>query len=338
MPPLLPPPAVSSSNPSSVLSTSSSWSSSRPARPKTKVSTCQYKIGRVIGSGTFSVVKEAYHIQTGERFAAKVIPKQLLRGGKVQLLHNEVGILRHLSRGHPNLLQLHDCFETTHNVYLITELVTGGDLFDRLGRKGSFFESEAAVIIHAVVKALAYLHSQQVVHRDIKPENILFRNDRSDADLLIADFGLSVIMGDQNVQALKARCGTTGYMAPEILLHQPYGKPVDMWAVGVTTYLLLSGYLPFEPGYTPSGVPRPEVEDDSERDYAMIDDMFTYGDDLLFEPAGYWAGITPGAKHFIRGLIQTDPERRMTAEMALLHPWLATAATATTVSGQIEDP
>ncbi|KAJ1976599.1 Calcium/calmodulin-dependent protein kinase type I, partial [Dimargaris xerosporica] len=275
------------------------------------VTECPYRLGSVVGTGTYALVREACHIHTKQAFAAKVINKHFVQG-KEHLLRNEVKVLKQISQAHPNLLNLHDCFETKHNVYLITELATGGDLFDRLQSKGSFYESEVIVIIRSVLRGLAYLHQHDIVHRDIKPENILFRQHDDDADLLIADFGLSTIVGQQALLPdLCTRCGTAGYMAPEILAEQAYGKPVDLWAVGVLTYLLLSGYMPFEYGN----------HGESGEDYDLIHEGFDRGT-LYFDPPELWTGISSRAKNFIARLLTLDPTRRMTAEKALNHPWL----------------
>ncbi|KAJ1959431.1 Calcium/calmodulin-dependent protein kinase type I, partial [Dispira parvispora] len=256
----------------------------------------------------------AYHIQTGERYAAKAISKNRVRG-KEHLLRSEVSIMRKISAGHPNILTLHDCFETVKHVYLVTELAEGGDLFSRLSSHNGFSEARVATLIYQILVGLAYLHKQGIVHRDIKPENILFRSRDKDSDLLIADFGLSTLLSDDTTQAPRTKCGTMGYMAPEILLCQSYGRPVDMWAVGVMTYLLLSGYMPFEYGSAT------KLENNID-DYDLICDLLSYGRDLKFEPSNKWARISPGARNFISSLIVIEPERRLTATMALQHPWL----------------
>ncbi|KAJ1651551.1 Calcium/calmodulin-dependent protein kinase type I [Dispira simplex] len=275
---------------------------------------CQYRTGRSLGTGAYCIVKEAYHIHTGERYAAKAIRKSRLRG-KEHLLRSEVSIMRKISAGHPNLLTLHDCFETVKHVYLVTELAEGGDLFSRISSHNGFSEARVATLIYQILVGLAYLHKQGIVHRDIKPENILFRTRDKDSDLLIADFGLSTLLSDDTAQAPRSKCGTMGYMAPEILLCQSYGRPVDMWAVGVMTYLLLSGYMPFDYGSAT------KLENDVD-DYDLICDLLSYGRDLKFEPSNKWARISSGARNFIASLIVIEPERRLTATMALQHPWL----------------
>lgn len=145
--------------------------------------------------------------------------------------------------GHRNILTLVDYFETMNNrrslytlskngpinvsqVYLVTDLALGGELFDRICRKGSYFESDAADLVRAVLSAVAYLHDHGIVHRDLKPENLLFRTPEDNADLLIADFGLSRIMDEEQFHVLTTTCGTPGYMAPEIFKKSGHGKPV----------------------------------------------------------------------------------------------------------------
>ncbi|KAG1441739.1 hypothetical protein G6F56_011352 [Rhizopus delemar] len=206
---------------------------------------CKYKTGRVLGNGTYATVKEAMHIETGKYYAVKIINKKLMEG-REHMIRNEINILKKISQGNRNILSLVDYFETMNNLYLVTDLASGGELFDRICEKGSYFEKDAAHVIRTVCAAVAYLHDNGIVHRDLKPENLLFRERDEDADLLIADFGLSRIMDTDKFHTLKTTCGTPGYMAPEIFKKTGHGKPVDMWAIGVIVYFLLSGYTPFE--------------------------------------------------------------------------------------------
>lgn len=128
--------------------------------------------------------------------------------------------------GHQNILTLVDYFETMNNLYLVVELALGGELFDRICRKGSYYEADAADLVRAILSAVAYLHDHGIVHRDLKPENLLFRTPEDNADLLIADFGLSRIMDEEQFHVLTTTCGTPGYMAPEIFKKTGHGKPV----------------------------------------------------------------------------------------------------------------
>lgn len=207
--------------------------------------------------------------------------------------------------GHQNILTLVDYFETMNNLYLVTDLALGGELFDRICRKGSYYESDAADLIRATLSAVAYLHEHGIVHRDLKPENLLFRTPEDNADLLIADFGLSRIMDEEQFHVLTTTCGTPGYMAPEIFKKTGHGKPVDLWALGVITYFLLCGYTPFD------------RDSDFEEMQAILNA------DYSFSPVEYWRGVSDSAKDFIRRCLTIDPPKRMTAHEALQHPFVA---------------
>lgn len=207
--------------------------------------------------------------------------------------------------GHQNILTLVDYFETMNNLYLVTDLALGGELFDRICRKGSYYESDAADLIRATLSAVAYLHDHGIVHRDLKPENLLFRTPEDNADLLIADFGLSRIMDEEQFHVLTTTCGTPGYMAPEIFKKTGHGKPVDIWAMGVITYFLLCGYTPFD------------------RDTDFEEMQAILNADYSFQPADYWRGVSSHAKDFIRRCLTVDPNRRMTAHEALSHAFVA---------------
>lgn len=220
--------------------------------PPPSVQPCRYKTGKTLGAGSYSVVKECVHIDTGRYYAAKVINKRLM-AGREHMVRNEIAVLKRVSMGHQNILTLVDYFETMNNctccaraefarrapmilscnrkltlvtVYLVTDLALGGELFDRICRKGNYFESDAAELVRATLSAVAYLHDHGIVHRDLKPENLLFRTPEDNADLLIADFGLSRIMDEEQFHVLTTTCGTPGYMAPEIFKKSGHGKPV----------------------------------------------------------------------------------------------------------------
>ncbi|KAJ9130281.1 Calcium calmodulin-dependent protein kinase [Coniochaeta hoffmannii] len=274
----------------------------RPPQPQ--IQPCRYKVGKTLGAGSYSVVKECVHIDTGRYYAAKVINKRLM-AGREHMVRNEIAVLKKVSMGHQNILTLVDYFETMNNLYLVTDLALGGELFDRICRKGSYYESDAADLIRATLSAVAYLHDHGIVHRDLKPENLLFRTPEDNADLLIADFGLSRIMDEEQFHVLTTTCGTPGYMAPEIFKKTGHGKPVDLWALGVITYFLLCGYTPFD------------RDSDFEEMQAILNA------DYSFTPADYWRGVTDGAKDFIRRCLTVDPAKRMTAHEALQHPFVA---------------
>ncbi|TVY68856.1 Calcium/calmodulin-dependent protein kinase cmkB, partial [Lachnellula suecica] len=275
-----------------------------PQDGKPQVQACRYKTGKTLGAGSYSVVKECVHIDTGRYYAAKVINKRLM-AGREHMVRNEIAVLKRVSMGHQNILTLVDYFETLNNLYLVTDLALGGELFDRICRKGSYYESDAADLIRATLSAVAYLHDHGIVHRDLKPENLLFRTPEDNADLLIADFGLSRIMDEEQFHVLTTTCGTPGYMAPEIFKKTGHGKPVDIWAIGVITYFLLCGYTPFD------------------RDSNLEEMQAILVADYSFSPIEYWRGVSLQAREFIKRCLTIDPTQRMTSHEALSHPFVA---------------
>ncbi|KAL7418459.1 Calcium/calmodulin-dependent protein kinase type I [Cryptotrichosporon argae] len=259
---------------------------------------CQYKTGKTLGSGTYAVVKECVHIVTGEYYACKVLNKKFLT------VRNEIAVLKKVSAGHPNIVQLHDFFETSHNLYLVFDLCTGGELFDRICARGSYYETDAANIVRTVTSAVKYLHDQGIVHRDLKPENILFKSKAEDAELMLADFGLSKVLDEENFSILTTTCGVRLLAEPEIFRKAGHGKPVDVWAIGVITYFLLCGYTPFD------------------RDSQFDEMQAICAGDYKFEPAEYWSGVSQTAREFVRACLTIDPTNRPTAAQLLAHPWL----------------
>ncbi|CDO77740.1 hypothetical protein BN946_scf184993.g3 [Trametes cinnabarina] len=244
---------------------------------------CQYRTGKTLGSGTYAIVKEAVHIKTGEYYACKVINKKLMEG-REYMVRNEIAVLKKVSKGHPNVVTLHDYFETAHNLYLVFDLCTGGELFDRICAKGNYYEADAAALVRTIFGAVKYIHECGIVHRDLKPENLLFRTKAEDADIMIADFGLSRVMDEEKLQMLTEICGTPGYMAPEI----------------------------FKKRYTPF-----------DRDTQQQEMEAICAGDYSFEPAEYWENVSETARDFVRACLTVDPTKRPTAAEALQHPWLA---------------
>lgn len=226
--------------------------------------------------------------------------------GREHMVRNEVIVLKRISQGHKNILTLVDYFETSNNLYLITDVARGDELFDRIYNKGSFYESDAVKIIRSIVSGVAYLHSHGIVHRDLKPENLLFRTMDEDSDLLIADFGLSRIIDEEQFRMLTTTCGTPAYMAPEIFKKSGHGKQVDVWAIGVITYFLLCGYTPFD------------------RDTSAEEMQAILSCDYSFEPEEYWTEVSDEARDFISKCLQIDVSKRITAEECLNHPFLNT--------------
>jgi len=265
---------------------------------------CQYRTGKTLGSGTYAIVKEAIHITTGKYYACKVINKKLMEG-REYMVRNEIAVLKKISRGYPNIVTLHDYFETSHNLYLVFDLCTGGELFDRICAKGNYYEADAADLVRTIFQAVTYIHDADIVHRDLKPENLLFRTQAEDADIMIADFGLSRLMDSDKLKVLTEVCGTPGYMAPEIFKKTGHGKAVDVWAMGVITYFLLAGYTPFD------------------RDTQQQETEAIIAGNYKFEPEEYWANVSETARQFVSYCLTVDPNQRPTAKQALQHKWLS---------------
>ncbi|KAJ2860793.1 Calcium/calmodulin-dependent protein kinase type I [Coemansia erecta] len=269
---------------------------------------CKYRTGRVLGRGTYAVVKELVHIETGKRYAGKIISKAHMRGHQ-HIIRNEINILKKLARKHQNIISLVDYFETPHNVYLVMELCSGGELFEHIRCKQVFTEHDAAAIVRQIVEGVCFLHSHGIVHRDLKTENCLVKNKGTgelEPTVAIADFGMARVLAldDNSTRPLTSLCGTPGYMAPEMVSRLGYGKPVDMWAIGVIAYFVLSGANPFT-----RESPRAEM-------HAVVSCEYS------FAPQSQWERISPLAKDFISSLLVYSPEKRMTARQALAHPWL----------------
>uniref|UniRef100_A0A8C1KKC2 Calcium/calmodulin-dependent protein kinase 1Db n=1 Tax=Cyprinus carpio TaxID=7962 RepID=A0A8C1KKC2_CYPCA len=251
-------------------------------------------------SGAFSEVVLAQEKATGEMYAVKCIPKKALRG-KESGIENEIAVLRKIK--HENIVALEDIYESPTHLYLIMQLVSGGELFDRIVERGFYTEQDASALIKQVVDAVNYLHSLGIVHRDLKPENLLYYNPHEESKIMISDFGLSKMEGAAN-DIMSTACGTPGYVAPEVLAQKPYSKAVDCWSIGVIAYILLCGYPPFY----------------DENDSKLFEQILRA--EYEFD-SPYWDDISDSAKDFIRNLMQKDPEKRLTCEEALRHPWIA---------------
>lgn len=261
-----------------------------------------YTIGKEIGRGAFSIVKEGTNKDDGEKYAIKIIEKKYIKKKHVEQLRREIDIMRKVD--HPNVLALIDLFETEKELTLVMELVSGGELFFKIVEIGSFTELNAAQIIFQVCEGVAYLHEHGIAHRDLKPENLLCQGEGKDMVIKIADFGLSKVF--EGAAQLSTSCGTPDYVAPEVLTGENYGEAVDIWSVGVIAYILLCGFPPF----------------------------YASSQNVLFEkilaadfdfPDPEWTDISDEAKNFIRHLIVKDPKQRYTAEECLRDPWLKRA-------------
>jgi len=266
-------------------------------KPRTPTVEDKYDLKDVLGTGAFSQVRLAESKEDGNMHAIKIIDKKALRG-KEDSLENEIRVLKRLD--HKNVVKLLEAYESRTCVYLVMELVTGGELFDRIVEKGSYSEKDAADLIKQVLSAVAYMHEEGVVHRDLKPENLLYYSPDVDSKIMISDFGLSK-MEESGVMA--TACGTPGYVAPEVLAQKPYGKAVDVWSIGVISYILLCGYPPFYD------------ENDANLFAQILKGEFEFD-------SPYWDDISEEAKDFIRSLMCVNVENRLTCHNALEHCWI----------------
>lgn len=260
--------------------------------------TDKYIIQEELGRGAFSIVKLAIEKETGNKFAVKMINKSTV-GQDLVRLQTEIEILKKVN--HPNIICLKDIIDTKNCLFLVTELVTGGELFDKIVELGSYSEKDAANLVAKMVSAIDYLHDIGIVHRDLKPENLLLKDKGSISEIKLADFGLSKIVSQQVM--MQTACGTPGYVAPEVLLAKGYDKEVDMWSIGVITYILLCGFPPFY----------------NEKLQLLFEQIMKADYDF---PEDYWSDISNDAKDFIRKLLVVDPTKRMTGKDALKHRWL----------------
>jgi calcium/calmodulin-dependent protein kinase I len=260
--------------------------------------TDNYDIKEEVGKGAFSVVKLAVNKKTGEKVAVKIINKTKASSeADAKRLQTEVEILKKVK--HPNIISLKDLYDTPEELFLVMELVTGGELFDKIVQKGQYSEKDAAAMVKKILGAVDYLHHNNIAHRDLKPENLLLRG-HDDTDVMLSDFGLSKITGQS---MMETACGTPYYVAPEVLSASGYDKEVDLWSVGVITYLLLCGFPPFY------GESLPEVFEQ------IMKAEFDF-------PDPYWTEISGEAKDFIQKLLIADSKKRLTAASALQHSWI----------------
>ena len=204
---------------------------------------------------------------------------------------------------HPNIIRLLDLFENEDYIYIVMENMQGADLFTYLERRDfQLPEPRAKELAHQIATALYYLHSFGIAHRDLKPENILMESDSDTAELRIVDFGLSKIIGPN--ESSVDPFGTLSYVAPEVLLQNPYGKEVDLWSLGIIVYLMLSGTLPFD--------------DDDDREIARQ----TIQDPPNFD-FSRWTKISPAAKALIKSLLEKDRRKRISLEATLQDRWFS---------------
>ncbi|OXA60712.1 calcium/calmodulin-dependent protein kinase type II alpha chain isoform X2 [Folsomia candida] len=259
-----------------------------------------YELKEELGKGAFSIVRRCVQKSTGLEFAAKIINTKKLSARDFQKLEREARICRKLQ--HPNIVRLHDSIQEENFHYLVFDLVTGGELFEDIVAREFYSEADASHCIQQILESVNHCHTNGVVHRDLKPENLLLASKAKGAAVKLADFGLAIeVQGEQ--QAWFGFAGTPGYLSPEVLKKEPYGKPVDIWACGVILYILLVGYPPF-------------WDEDQHRLYAQIKSgAYDY-------PSPEWDTVTAEAKNLINLMLTVNPNKRITASDALKHPWI----------------
>ena len=261
----------------------------------------KYEVKQKIGKGKFGLVKAGVNKETKQPVAIKIMAKKNMDKSDMELAKVEIDILK-ISQ-HPNIIKLYDVFENEHYIYIIMENCSGGDLLSYFEyHEYELPETKVCEIIHKLSMAVYYLHSYGIVHRDLKPENILMTDLSASADIRLLDFGLSKIVG--NDEKCTEPYGTLSFVAPEVLQGKPYDKSVDLWSIGIITFLLLCGYLPFDDKH-------------SEREIARQ----TIQDPVPYE-SKIWSKLSPEAKTFVDGLLQKKPEKRYTIKEVLEHPWI----------------
>ncbi|XP_069622829.1 calcium/calmodulin-dependent protein kinase type II subunit beta isoform X4 [Dendrobates tinctorius] len=267
--------------------------------------TDEYQLYEEIGKGAFSVVRRCVKLCTGHEYAAKIINTKKLSARDHQKLEREARICRLLK--HPNIVRLHDSISEEGFHYLIFDLVTGGELFEDIVAREYYSEADASHCLHQILESVCFTHSCDIVHRDLKPENLLLASKCKGAAVKLADFGLAIeVQGEQ--QAWFGFAGTPGYLSPEVLRKEAYGKPVDIWACGVILYILLVGYPPF-------------WDEDQHKLYQQIKaGAYDF-------PSPEWDTVTPEAKNLINQMLTINPAKRITAHEALKHPWVCQRST-----------
>ncbi|XP_057198448.1 calcium/calmodulin-dependent protein kinase type II subunit gamma isoform X1 [Triplophysa rosa] len=267
--------------------------------------TDEYQLYEELGKGAFSVVRRCVKKSTGQEYAAKIINTKKLSARDHQKLDREARICRLLK--HPNIVRLHDSISEEGFHYLVFDLVTGGELFEDIVAREYYSEADASHCINQILESVSHIHQHDIVHRDLKPENLLLASKMKGAAVKLADFGLAIeVQGDQ--QAWFGFAGTPGYLSPEVLRKDPYGKPVDIWACGVILYILLVGYPPF-------------WDEDQHKLYQQIKaGAYDF-------PSPEWDTVTPEAKNLINQMLTINPAKRITSDQALKHPWVCQRST-----------
>uniref|UniRef100_A0A8C6XWN5 non-specific serine/threonine protein kinase n=1 Tax=Naja naja TaxID=35670 RepID=A0A8C6XWN5_NAJNA len=258
-----------------------------------------YEVKQDIGVGSYSICKRCIHKTTNMEYAVKIIDKSKRDPTE------EIEILLRYGQ-HPNIITLKDVYDDGKYVYLVTELMKGGELLDKILRQKFFSEREASAVLLTITKTVEYLHAQGVVHRDLKPSNILYVDESGNPESIrICDFGFAKQLRAEN-GLLMTPCYTANFVAPEVLKRQGYDVACDIWSLGVLLYTMLTGYTPFANG-----------PDDTPEDI-----LARIGSGNFSLSGGYWNSVSETAKDLVSQMLHVDPHQRLTAAQVLSHPWI----------------
>ena len=274
-----------------------------------------YKIGVKLGAGSFSSVWRAEHKATKMAYALKKVSKSSQDPGAATMAADEIRILKVIGI-HQHVAGLVDEFETSTDMCLVLELASGGEVFERIAHEGAFGEAMAAAVVRQVAEGLQHVHARHIVHADIKPENLLYVSIHKDSEVKLADFGLAVFCGGSHPATVNLWRGTLSYLAPEIVERKHWDHAIDLWAVGVLLFVLLGGYMPFDPTL-------------SYHNQKVTTQIIRAEPAYTKDSGGYpeqWERVSAAARGVIDKLLEYDPRKRLTATGLLQEGWVSGGA------------
>ena len=255
----------------------------------------------ILGEGASAIVRKGIKKDSGETYAIKIIDKSQMGENELESLYNELKIMSIID--HPNIVRVYEYYECHGVVFIVMELMNGGELFDKIVEYEHYTEKQASETFRPIVDAVRYCHTLGIVHRDLKPENLLYSSNEENAMIKVSDFGFAKFLIPKAQEQLFTACGTPSYVAPEIIESKGYDSKVDCWSLGVILYVMLCGFPPF-------------YADDNNTLFNMIKKA-----DFEFH-SPYWDNVSENAKDLIKKLLIVEPEKRLSTEEILKHPWL----------------